>query len=263
MLIDSHCHLTDRAFQDDLGEVLTRSRAAGVGGWVCIASSLDDAREAVALTRSHPGLYATAGVHPHEAAEAPPDCLDRIREVAADAGCVAIGETGLDHHYDHSPRDVQRRLFTDQLALASDLKLPVVVHSREADHDMSAILREYGPTVTGVLHCFGGPPDILELALDVGWLVSFTGSCTFKRFDRTVVEAVPRDRYMLETDAPYLSPAPHRGKRNEPAFVTLVARTVAEIRGEDMETVASDTTANAVRFYGLPWPLPEPEGRLP
>ncbi|MDH3223886.1 MAG: TatD family hydrolase, partial [Gemmatimonadota bacterium] len=198
MLIDSHCHLTDRAFQADLGDVLTRSRAAGVGGWVCISSSVDDAREALALTQSHAGLYATVGVHPHEAAEAPPDSVDRIRDAVADPRCVAIGETGLDHYYDHSPRDVQQRLFTDHLALASELELPVVVHSREADAEMSAILREYGPSVTGVLHCFGGPPEMLELALDIGWLVSFTGSCTYKRFDRTLVEAVPRDRYMLE-----------------------------------------------------------------
>ena len=252
VLIDSHCHLTDTAFQPGLSEVLARSRQAGVTRWVCIASDVDDASAALRLAHRHEGLFATAGVHPHEAAKAAPDALDRIRAAARDPRCVAIGETGLDHHYDHSPRDVQRRLFIRHLELAAELDLPVVVHSRSADEEMSAVLREFGSVVTGVLHCFGGPEAMLELALELGWLVSFTGSSTFKSFDRALLAAVPADRYMLETDAPYLAPVPHRGKRNEPAFVARIAEVVAEARGETTASVAADSTANAVRFYGLP-----------
>lgn len=262
MLIDSHCHLTDSAFRSDLDDVLARSRQAGVTRWVCIASDLDDARAALALTRAHEGLFATAGVHPHEAAGAGRDTADRIREAAHDSRCVAVGETGLDHHYDHAPRETQRRVFTDQLRLAAELALPVVVHSRAADDEMAAILREFGPSVRGVLHCFGGPHEMLDLAMEVGWLVSFTGSCTFKRFDRSLLRSVPPDRYMLETDAPYLAPVPHRGKRNEPAHVALIAAAVAEARGESVEAVARDTTSNALRFYGLPM-TPEDEPVTP
>lgn len=252
MLIDSHCHLTDSAFRTDLDQVLARSRQAGVTRWVCIASNLDDAGEALGLTQTHEGVFATAGVHPHEAQGAGPDTADRIRAAAAHSACVAVGETGLDYHYDHSPRDTQRRLFTGHLALAAELALPVVVHSREADDDMAAILREYGPGVRGVLHCFGGPPEMLDLALELGWLVSFTGSSTFKRFDRALLRTVPHDRYMLETDAPYLAPVPHRGKRNEPAYVARIAEAVAEARGESVDSVARDSTSNAMRFYALP-----------
>lgn len=248
---DSHCHLTDAAFADDLTSTLAEARAAGVARVVCIASDADDADAALTLARDDPGIWSTAGVHPHAVGQAGAEALDRIRETIQADRCVAVGETGLDYHYDHAPRDAQRRSFLEHLELARESGLPVVVHSREADEDMAAIVREAGPGVSGVLHCFGGPPALLDVAMEAGWLVSFTGTCTFKRFDSGVVKAVPSDRYMIETDAPYLAPVPHRGRRNHPALVARVAEAVADIRGEPLDRVARDTWDNAARFYGL------------
>lgn len=248
---DSHCHLTDGAFADDLTQVLVEARASGVSRVVCIASDPDDARNALALADADPGIWSTAGVHPHGVSAIGPEALDRVRELAYAERCVAIGETGLDYYYDNAPRDTQRRFFLDHLELARETGLPVVVHCREAEEDMASIVREAGDGITGVLHCFGGPPRLLDVAMESGWLVSFTGTVTFKRFDTGVVKAVPSDRYMIETDAPYLAPVPHRGRRNHPGLVPVVAEAVAEIRGEPLSRVALDTWENAARFYRI------------
>ena len=252
LLTDSHCHLTATAFAGELGSVVARARDAGVTRMICIASDPDDAEEARRVAQGHAGVWSTAGVHPHQAGEAGDGALDRIRELALTAECVAVGETGLDYHYDHSPRPVQLVSFEAHLALAAELGLPVVVHSREAEEDMAAVLRERGAGVTGVLHCFGGPWQMAELALDLGWYLSFTGISTFKRFDHELLRSVPENRYMVETDAPYLAPVPHRGKRNEPAFLPLIVAAIADARGEETERVAQQTWRNAATFYGLP-----------
>jgi TatD DNase family protein len=203
--------------------------------------------------RKAPGLWGTAGIHPHEAGSARDGDLDAIRElIRTYPRVVAVGETGLDFHYDHSPREIQEALFRDHMALGEELGLPVVVHSRKADEATARILLEWGTRVRGVLHCYTGGRELLDVALGLGWMVSFTGVITFKKYDaQELVRAVPRGRLMVETDAPYLAPMPHRGRRNEPAFVARVAEGLAAIRGEDLGEVVGYTTENAVRFFHL------------
>lgn len=259
MLIDSHCHLTDARFDADREDVLVAAAAAGVTGVVTIASDAADAAVVAELVRAHRPdpdgirLWGTAGIHPHEAESATPGDLDRVRAFAAsEAGIVAIGETGLDFHYDHSPRAVQLRLFEAQLQMAAELGLPAVVHSRDADRETVAVLENLPAEVRGVLHCFTGGPELLDAGLEAGWYVSFSGMASFRKFDGAdLIRAVPDDRLLVETDAPYLAPVPFRGKRNEPAMVTHVVRAVAEHRSQSPEAVAAGTAANALRLYGL------------
>ncbi len=251
-LFDSHCHLTDAAFRDDREAVLLRAREAGVSGLVTIASTVDDACDALALARSHDNVWCSAGVHPHESGHAPADAEERLRELAAAPEVVALGETGLDYHYDHSPRRAQRRLFDLHLALGAECGLPVVVHAREADEDVAAALRTAPPGTRGVLHCFTGGARAFEEALSRGWHVSFAGVASFRTFAvADLLREVPPDRLLVETDAPYLAPVPMRGKRNEPAFVRHVAEAVAAHLAEAVDAVAARTTANARSFYGL------------
>lgn len=249
---DSHCHLTDAAFRDDREAVLLRAREAGVTRVVSIASDVADAEDALALARAHEAVWSTAGVHPHAAGAADPDALERIRALAAEPRVVALGETGLDYHYDHAPRDVQRRLFDAHLALGAELDLPVVVHAREADADIAAALRNAPGGTRGVLHCFTGGEAAFAEAMARDWYVSFSGIASFRTFAvAELLREVPGDRLLVETDSPYLAPVPFRGKRNEPAHVVRVVEAVAGHLGEAPEAVAGRTTANALRFYGL------------
>lgn len=251
-LFDTHCHLTDAAFRDDREAVFVRAGEAGVTRLVSIASTLDDAAAARELARSLEGVWCTAGIHPHEAGNAPADATARLREAAAHPQVVALGETGLDYHYDVAPRDVQRRLFAVHLELAGETGLPVVVHSREADADIAAALADAPAGVLGVLHCFTGGELAFARAMERGWYVSFSGVVSFKSFAAAdTLREVPSDRLLLETDAPYLAPVPFRGKRNEPAHLALVAEAVARHLGEDVSAVARRTTENALRFYRL------------
>ncbi|HXI32650.1 MAG TPA: TatD family hydrolase [Gemmatimonadales bacterium] len=250
MLVDAHCHLGDAAFDQDRDVVLARARAAGVGHVVVVGATLDEAARAVALARATPGLSATAGVHPHEAKSWSPDAERRLRELLADPAIVAVGETGLDYHYDHSPRDAQRRAFEAQLGIAAELGKPVVVHAREADDDMAALLRA-AARGSVVLHSFSSGTAVFAAGMDVGAYFSFSGMITFKSWtlaDR--VAACPPDRLLIETDAPYLAPVPHRGARNEPAFVREVAAALARARGEAVEATGVRTTDNARRLFG-------------
>ena len=249
---DSHCHLTDRAFSADQPAVLERAREAGVRRIVTIASNAADARAALELARNHDDVWCTAGIHPH-AVNGSAGGIDpgAVRDLAGHPRCAAIGETGLDYYYDNAPREAQRRSFARHVELAAELGLPVVVHAREAEADTAAVIRESAGRVTGVLHCFTGSRELLALAMEAGWFVSFTGIATFRNFDADLARDVPPDRYMIETDAPYLAPVPKRGRRNEPAFVSHVAGALARIRGESLERVAADTWANTARFYGL------------
>jgi len=249
---DSHCHLTDAAFRDDREAVLYRAREAGVTRVVSIASDVADTRDAVALARSVSGVWCTAGVHPHEAGGAAPDAMEEVRALAGEDPVVAVGETGLDYHYDLSPRDVQRRLFEAHLALGAELGLPVVVHARDADADVAGAIRGAPPGTLGVLHCFTGGDEAFSVAMERGWYVSFSGIASFKSFAvADLLRAVPPDRLLVETDAPYLAPVPFRGKRNEPCFVAHVVTAVAAHLGDGVDAVARRTTANALRFYGL------------
>lgn len=252
--IDSHVHLADPAFDDDRGEVVERARAAGATALVCIGESLDAARRAGELADRYPGFcWFTAGIHPHDAAE-----FDADRDVAGirselERGAVAVGECGLDYHYDHSPRDRQRAAFAAQLALAGEWARPVVVHTREAEDDTLAMVTEAGRAgVTGVLHCFTGSQALARAALDVGWYVSFSGIVTFRKWeDDELVRLVPDDRILVESDAPYLTPVPHRGRRNEPSWVLDTIARLAAARGVSPDTLAAQTTANARRLFGL------------
>ena len=250
-LVDTHAHLTDPKLAAEAGSVVQRAREAGVEWLVTIASDLADSERTVALADRFPEVFATVGVHPHEAATVDDSTFPRLRELAAHQRVVAIGETGLDFHYDNSPREEQRTSFRGHLELAAGLDLPVVVHSRAADDDTTAILREAG-WGRGVLHCFSSGEGLLESALDLDWYISFAGMITFSSWrDETLLQRVPTDRLLIETDSPYLAPVPHRGRRNEPAHVALVAARAAEIRGVPVEELARTTSQNARDFYRL------------
>jgi TatD DNase family protein len=249
-MFDSHCHLTDERFADDLPDVLARAWAAGITGLVTIASNVDDARAGLRIARSDRRIRCTAGIHPHEAAHVQPGDYDAITALSTEAEVVGIGETGLDFHYDNSPRDVQRAVFDRHLDIAATTGLPVVVHSRSADDDTAAMIVDAG--VRGVLHCFAGGASLFDAALAADWYISFAGMVTFRTFDNAdLVRATPADRLLLETDSPYLAPVPHRGRRNEPAHVVETCRAVARLRGDDAVRLAATVTTNAHRFYGL------------
>ena len=252
--IDSHAHLADSAFDTDREDVIARARAAGAAAVVAIGESLASAARAKAVAEAHPGfVYFTAGVHPHDAAAFDPVSDPAAILAAVEQGAVAIGECGLDYHYDHSPRDRQRRAFAMQLALARELDRPVIVHTRVAEDDTAAMVREAGAAgVNGVLHCYTGTAALAETALAVGWCVSFSGIVTFRKWDDlALLRLVPDDRLLAESDSPYLAPVPNRGKRNEPAWVARTVARLAEVRGTDAATVWRLTIANAVRLFKL------------
>lgn len=252
MLFDSHCHLTDRAFEQDIDAVLERARAEGVERIVAIASSPDDVPAGLALAERDPGIWTTAGLHPHEAASGTREALAEVLGFLGHDRVVAVGECGLDYHYDHAPKSDQRRVFGAQVRLAADAGLPIVIHARSCDDDMIGAIADFPDEVDAVLHCFTGSDALLETALEKGLHVSFTGIVTFRSYTaQHQVAAVPRDRMMIETDSPYLAPIPHRGARNEPAWVSHVAEAVADARGEDPASVAAFTTENARHFYGV------------
>ena len=249
MLIDAHCHLGDGAFDHDRDAVLARARQAGVEHIVVVGGTLAESERAVALARAQPGLSATTGLHPHDARQWSPDSTARLRDLLALPEVVAVGETGLDYHYDHSPREAQRRAFEAQLTLAGDLGKPVVVHAREADDDMAAMLRSAAAPV--VLHSFSSGPEVFKAGMAIGAYFSFSGMITFKNWNPTVrLSDCPSDRLLVETDGPYLAPIPHRGQRNEPALVHLVAEALARALGESVASIERRTTDNARRLFG-------------
>ena len=248
MLVDTHCHFSDPQFDSDRPQAAARARDAGVGHVVIVAESEAATRRAIECARAF-GWSATAGVHPHEAASWSPDVASRIAAALEDPAVVAVGETGLDYHYDHSPRESQRRSFAAQLELGARFRRPVVIHAREADDDMAAMLADTGTAV--VLHSFSSGPAVFDAGIAAGAYFSFSGMITFRNWalaDR--VQACPADRLLVETDAPYLAPVPHRGRRNEPAFVREVATRLAELRGETLDAVARQTSENAARLFG-------------
>jgi TatD DNase family protein len=252
-LTDSHAHLADESVLPHVDEVVARARQAGVATIVCIGTDADDSRTALSLAERFPGVYATAGVHPHAASKATDEAFAAIRELIAHPRVVALGETGLDYHYDFSPRDRQRASFARHLEMSAESGLPVVVHAREADDDVRAMIREHAGRAVGVLHCFAGTREMLDDALAAGWYVSLSGMITFKRYDGAdLVRAVPDDRILVETDTPYLAPVPFRGKPNEPAYVRFTAARAAEMRGVDAEDFAAQTSRNARAFYRIP-----------
>ena len=251
MLIDTHCHLADPAYDPDRAAVLDRAWAAGLAHVVVIGESPAASDRALALAESHDRLSLTAGVHPHDAGTWAPGLAAWLRERLRHPRVVAAGEMGLDYHYDHSPREAQRAAFEAQLALAAEAGKPAVIHAREADTDVTAIL-ENQPDAVAILHSFSSGPGLLRAGLVLRHYVSFSGMVTFRnwRLDEAILET-PLDRLLLETDGPYLAPVPHRGRRNEPAFVRQVAERIASVRGLPAEEVIARTGENAARVFGL------------
>lgn len=250
--LDSHAHLADPAFDDDRDAAIERARQTGAVGVVCIGESIAAAQRARRIAAAHPDFIRyTAGVHPHDAADFDPLRDPHLIGELLAAGAVAVGECGLDYHYDHSPRDLQRRAFAAQLALARDAKKPVVVHTREAEADTAAMVQEAGSSgIVGVLHCYTGSIALAESALAAGWYVSFSGIVTFKKWtDDALLRLVPDDRLLVESDSPYLAPVPHRGKRNEPAWVSFTVAKLAAVRGVAVDVLGEQTLANTRRFF--------------
>ncbi len=260
-LIDSHCHLNFNAFGDDRDAVMRRAREAGVGRLIIPAIDLDSSRDGATLANQHTGVYAAAGIHPNSSANTTQENFDELDALLGSGAFVAVGEIGLDYHWDTSPREAQFRALHAQLELAAKHKLPVIIHNREASIDLIAVLESWAAGLTGnlalrpgVLHSFSAPPSIAERALAAGFYLGFTGPVTYKNADdlRTIAAAAPLDRILIETDSPFLTPTPNRGKRNEPAYVRLIAERIAVLRGLPLAELAAATTANTERLFQLP-----------
>jgi TatD DNase family protein len=250
MLVDSHCHLDFADFALEREAVIERARAAGIGTMVTICTRLDEFPAVRAIAEEHADIWCSAGVHPHEAADYGATAADELATLAVHPRVIGVGETGLDFHYDHSPRDVQERIFRAHIAAARASGLPLIVHAREADAEIARILKEEG-AAAGVLHCFSSGRELAEAALDLGFYISVSGIVTFKNAHelRGIVRDVPLDRLLVETDAPYLAPVPYRGKRNEPAFVAATVAAVAVVKGVAPEVLAAATTDNFFRLF--------------
>jgi TatD DNase family protein len=256
MLIDSHAHIQGKEYAGEAADVIARAREADVERIIAVggAGDMSSNTEAVALASAFPDIYATVGMHPHDAKDVDEDDLRKLRELAANEKVVAVGETGLDYYYNHSPRDMQRRVFAQFIHMARETGLPIVVHERDAAQEAAELLREESDgDLRGVIHCFTGSYDAARTYLDLGFYLSFTGIITFKNAEplRDVVRRIPLERMLVETDSPYLTPVPHRGKRNEPAYVRLVAETVAKVKEISLDEVATVTTRNVCELFKI------------
>jgi TatD DNase family protein len=253
MFIDSHCHLDSDQFDQDREAVIERAMAAGIHHLVAIGTGNGppDLEAGIRLADRYEAFYATVGVHPHDAAKATDEVFKNLSSLARHPKVIAIGEIGLDYHYDFSPREVQHSVFRKQLQLAAEAKKPIVIHTREAWDDTISVIREYwNPAVGGIMHCFSGNPAQAQQALDLGFYLSFGGIVTFPKALEIQESArmTPQDRILIETDAPYLAPVPKRGKRNEPAFMLETARKLAQLRGVTEIEIAETTTRNFHRL---------------
>jgi TatD DNase family protein len=255
-LVDSHCHLDHEQFNDDREAVIERALAAGVEHMVAIGTGdgPPNLEAGIALADRYPAFYATVGVHPHDASKANDEVYRRLSDLLGHPKVVALGEIGLDYHYDFSPRDVQQTVFIEQMRIAKDARKPIVIHTREAWDDTLSLLQEYwAPAgLGGIMHCFSSGPEQARRALELGFHLSFGGIVTFpKALDiQEAARQTPPDRLLIETDAPYLAPVPRRGKRNEPAYVVETARKLAVLRGETVDSIALLTSANFRRLIG-------------
>ncbi len=253
MLVDSHCHLDFPDFAADLDGVVARARAAGIGCVVTISTRVKRFDGLLAIAERFPDVYCSVGTHPHNAHEEPDVTAADLVALTRSTKVVALGEAGLDYHYDNSPRDAQERGFRSHIAAARETGLPLVIHTREADADTARILEEETGkgTFPAVLHCFTGGVDLARRAIELGLFISFTGILTFKNSTalRDIAAQLPADRILVETDAPYLAPGKLRGKRNEPAYVIETAKVLAETRGVTLDEIAQQTTANFFRLF--------------
>lgn len=260
-MIDSHCHLNFHRYADDLDAVIQHAAEQGVTRVIIPAIDLSTTREAIALAEQYDGIFAAAGMHPNSTADFDDEVLATIRALAQHERIVSIGEIGLDYHWDKSPRETQIHAFEKQLSLAEELDLPVIIHNREASHDVVPILEAWtnglsGPLKDhpGVLHSFSAPQEAADRALAAGFYLGFTGPITFKNADelRDVARTVPLNRLLVETDGPFLTPEPHRGKRNEPAYIPYIVDRLAGLHRLPNDEIARHTTANTMRLFRLP-----------
>ncbi len=255
-LIDTHCHLTFEELAGDVEQVLQRSRAAGVTGWITVGTDAEQNRKAIELAGKFKNMYAAVGIHPHDAREVTAETLMELKKLAQNEKVVAIGETGLDFHYDFSKQQDQRKVFAQQLKIAAELNLPVIVHCRKAFDETMEILDQFGNGVKKVVfHCFSGSAQQAKIVLDKGFYISFTGVVTFKnaQTSRKTAKIVPLDRLMVETDCPYMSPEPMRKQKvNEPALMLHTAKCLAELKGMDLPDFAEAVTATSRAFFNLP-----------
>ena len=250
MLVDSHCHLDSSDFTADREAVIARAQSAGVETMLTIGTRLDEFGRVLAIAEAHDDIWCSIGAHPHEAKDHTELTPRQLVALAAHPKVVGIGETGLDFHYDLSPRDIQEKVFRDHIEAACETGLPLIIHAREADREVARILDEKRPPA-GVMHCFSSGRALAEAALALGFYISISGIVTFRNAEelRAIVRDLPLDRLLVETDAPYLAPVPHRGKRNEPAFVAATAAAVAELKGVELQHLAETTSANFFRLF--------------
>jgi TatD DNase family protein len=253
-LFDTHTHLDDQQFVEDLDQVFERMAQAGVTRVLCAAYDMDSSRRAVAMAEKYPGIWASVGVHPHDAQEVTGDYLAQLADLARSPRVVALGEMGLDYYRDLSPRPVQRKVFREQLALVRELGLPVIIHVRSAFGELLDILRQDGISPAGgVMHCFSGSWEVAQECLKMGFYISLAGPVTFKNAVKLkdIARRVPAQRLLVETDCPYLAPEPHRGRRNEPAYVRHLLEHIATLRGISLDELAQVTTANANALFNI------------
>jgi TatD DNase family protein len=254
MLFDTHVHLNDDQFSEDVEDVIARAKAAGVDYMLVVGFDRKTIERALELIEQYDFLYASVGWHPVDAIDMTDEDLVWLEQVAAHPKVVALGEMGLDYHWDKSPQDIQKEVFRKQITLAKKLKLPIIIHNRDATQDIINILKEESAAeIGGIMHCYSGSVEVAKECLDLNFYISLGGPVTFKNAKRPkeVAMETPLDRLLIETDCPYLAPHPYRGKRNEPAFVKLIAEQIAELRGISFDEVSQATTANAKRVFGI------------
>jgi TatD DNase family protein len=250
-VIDTHAHLNDKSYKHDIGDVIDKAEKAGVYRIINVGYDIESSKKAIEMSKRHKILYSSIGIHPHDAKDAPINAIEKLEKMAEEPKVVALGEMGLDYYRDLSPRDIQRDLFISQLELSKKLGIPFVIHDRDAHGEILDVLKIYGKGQRGVLHCFSGSVEMAKECVKLGFYISIAGPVTYKNARKLidVVREVPIDRLLIETDCPYLTPEPHRGKRNEPSLVIEVAKKIAEIKEEDLQGVAKVTTKNALELF--------------
>ncbi len=252
MLIDSHCHLYMGSQSKNLAVVIARAKEYGIGKIVCPGIDIESSWRSLSIAKNHQNVYAAAGIHPHDADKAPIDYIDQLQDILTRPKIVALGEIGLDYYRNISDADTQRKIFKRQLQLAKEMNLPVIIHNRNADDDIIHIIKQVSP-VRGVAHCFSSDLTTAKILLDLGLYISFAGNLTYKNSELPdIAKEIPLDRLVIETDAPYLSPVPFRGKENEPSRLTYIADKLAECRGVSSEIIELATQNNTVQLFNLP-----------
>lgn len=253
MLFDSHAHIDDEKFDDDRAEVIARAIENGVTGFVNVGACMESSARSIVLAEQYENIYAAVGIHPHEAEKALETDYEKLATWSKHSKVVAIGEIGLDYYYDFSPRDIQKNVFIKQIDVARQMDMPIIVHDRDAHGDILDILKKEAKGMRGILHCFSGSLEMAKEIIKLGFYISIAGPVTFKNAAKLpeIVNGVPLERLLVETDCPYLTPHPHRGKRNEPAYVRMVAEQVASLRGMEFLALAEATTNNAKNIFRI------------